>query len=257
MVPLAENCTLWSVSSTSSSVITTPSTEISGTGLVHGFGNTTDEVWLLTWYESMVSDCDYNYASCGITFGAYPTAMLTVYAGLITDPAEVSIDAITPFDRDGNNLDDSVQIDLDVLSNAFFEILEVTVGAYVNNTLTDSVVFDITAGDNVPSPRSVWFTPPSTGEWTFGISIRDVTGEVVDQAFALPMTIANMEPTTSGSMSTSMTQTWLPIGMFGSGYDSWGFGQINGTFSNNETPTGYFWDLGDNSGRRRRRKRTP
>ena len=32
MVPLAENCTLWSVSSTSSSVITTPSTEISGTG---------------------------------------------------------------------------------------------------------------------------------------------------------------------------------------------------------------------------------
>ena len=218
-----------------------------GTGLVHGFGNTTDEVWLLTWYESMVSDCDYNYASCGITFGAYPTAMLTVYAGLITDPAEVSIDAITPFDRDGNNLDDSVQIDLDVLSNAFFEILEVTVGAYVNNTLTDSVVFDITAGDNVPSPRSVWFTPPSSGEWTFGISIRDVTGEVVDQAFALPMTIANMEPTTSGSMSTSMTQTWLPVGMFGSGYDSWGFGQINGTFSHNETPTGYFWDLGDNN----------
>ena len=58
-----------------------------GTGLVHGFGNTTDEVWLLTWYESMVSDCDYNYVSCGITTGSYPTASVTVHAGLITDPA--------------------------------------------------------------------------------------------------------------------------------------------------------------------------
>ena len=41
------------------------------TGLVHGFGNSSDEVWLLTWYESMVSDCDYNYATCGITTGSY------------------------------------------------------------------------------------------------------------------------------------------------------------------------------------------
>jgi len=218
-----------------------------GTGLVHGFGNTTDEVWLLTWYESMVSDCDYNYASCGITTGTYPTASLTVYAGLITDPAEVSIDTIMSFDRDGNNLDDSVRIDLEVVSNAFFEILEVTVEAYVNNTLTDSVVFDITTGNSVPSPRSVWFTPPSSGDWTFGIRVRDITGEVVDQAFALPMTIANMEPIASGSMSTSITQTWLPVGMFGSGYDSWGFGQLNGTFSHNETPIGYVWDLGDNN----------
>jgi len=35
--------------------------------------------------------------------------------------------------------------------------------------------------------------------------------------------------------------------MFGSGYDSWGFGQLNGTFSHNETPVGYIWDLGDNN----------
>ena len=38
-----------------------------GTGLVYGFGNVSDEVWLITWYESIVDDCDYNYASCGIT----------------------------------------------------------------------------------------------------------------------------------------------------------------------------------------------
>jgi len=219
----------------------------SGTGLVHGFGNTTDEVWLLTWYESMVTDCDYNYVTCGITTGSYPTASLTVYAGLITDPAEVSIDTLTTFDRDEDGSDDSVQIDLEVESNAFFEILEVTVEAYVNNSVSDSVVFDITAGNNVPSPRSVWFTPPSSGDWTFGIRIRDVTGEIVDQAFSLPLALANMEPVASGSMSTSVTQTWLPVTMFGSGYDSWGFGQLNGTFSHNDTPVGYIWDLGNNN----------
>ncbi len=217
------------------------------TGLVHGFGNSSDEVWLLTWYESMVSDCDYNYATCGITTGSYPTASATVYAGLITDPAEVYIDTITPFDRDENGLDDSVQVDLEVQSNAFFEILEVTVEAYVNNTLADTVIFDVTAGNSIPSPNSVWFTPPETGDWTFGVEIRDVTGQLVDQAFTLPLSLANMEPIASGSVSTSITQTWLPVDMFGSGYDSWGFGQLNGTFSHNDTPVGYVWDLGDNN----------
>ena len=217
------------------------------TGLVHGFGNSSDEVWLLTWYESMVSDCDYNYATCGITTGSYPTASATVFAGLVTDPAEVYIDTITPFDRDENGLDDSVRVDLEVQSNAFFEILEVTVEAYVNNSLIDSVIFDVTAGNSVPSPQSVWFTPPETGYWTFGVEIRDVTGQLVDQAFTLPLSLANMEPIASGSVSTSITQTWLPVAMFGSGYDSWGFGQLNGTFSHNETPVGYVWDLGDNN----------
>jgi len=37
------------------------------------------------------------------------------------------------------------------------------------------------------------------------------------------------------------------VDMFGSGYDSWGFGQLNGTFSHNDTPVGYVWDLGDNN----------
>tara|TARA_B100000029_G_scaffold119218_3_gene112362 strand:- start:5188 stop:8088 length:2901 start_codon:yes stop_codon:yes gene_type:complete len=217
------------------------------TGLVHGFGNSSDEVWLLTWYESMVSDCDYNYATCGITTGSYPTASATVYAGLVTDPAEVYIDTVTPFDRDENGLDDSVQVDLEVQSNAFFEILEVTVEAYVNNTLTDTVIFDLTAGNSIPSPNSVWFTPPESGDWTFGVEIRDVTGQLVDQAFTLPLSLANMEPVASGSVSTSITQTWLPVDMFGSGYDSWGFGQLNGTFSHNDTPVGYVWDLGDNN----------
>ena len=117
----------------------------------------------------------------------------------------------------------------------------------MNNTLTDTVIFDLTAGNSIPSPNSVWFTPPESGDWTFGVEIRDVTGQLVDQAFTLQLSLANMEPVASGSVSTSITQTWLPVDMFGSGYDSWGFGQLNGTFSHNDTPVGYVWDLGDNN----------
>jgi len=218
-----------------------------GTGLVYGFGNITDEVWLITWYESLVDDCDYNFASCGITTGSYPEAAITVQAGLITDPAEIEIAAIENFDRDGDNLDDSSRIDLEVTSNAFFEILEVEANAYLNNTIVDTLTFDVTAGNSVATEESIWFTPPEGGDWTYSVKITDVTGVVVDQAFALPENIANMEPVASGSIATNFTQTWLPIGMYGSGYDAWGFSQINGTFSHNDTPIAYFWDLGDNT----------
>ena len=218
-----------------------------GTGLVYGFGNVSDEVWLITWYESIVDDCDYNYASCGITTGSYPEAAITVQAGLITDPAEVEIVTIENFDRDGDNLDDSSRIDLEVTSNAFFEILEVEVNAYLNNSIQDTLIFDMTAGNSIATGKSIWFTPPETGDWTYGVKITDFTGAMVDQAFALPVNIANMEPVTSGTLTTNVTQTWLPVAMFGSGYDEWGFSQVNGSFSHNETPIAYYWDLGDNT----------
>ena len=156
-----------------------------GTGLVHGFGNTTDEVWVIAWYESQVTDCDYNFASCGITTGSYPTTDIVVQAGIITDPAEVDIISVTTFDRDEDNLDDSVEIELQVTSNAFFEIIEVTFEAFVNNTLTDSITFSMTAGNSIPTEETIWFTPPYTGDWTFGVDIRDISGEVTDTAFTL------------------------------------------------------------------------
>ena len=76
------------------------------TGLIHDFGTDVDEVWMTTWYESAVDDCDYNYATCGITSGSYPTATVTVQAMLVTDPAEVSIESIDDFDRDSDGLSD-------------------------------------------------------------------------------------------------------------------------------------------------------
>ncbi|MDG1536894.1 MAG: PKD domain-containing protein [Candidatus Thalassarchaeaceae archaeon] len=218
-----------------------------GTGLVHGFGNTTDEVWVIAWYESQVTDCDYNFASCGITTGSYPATDIVVQAGIITDPAEVDVMGITPFDRDGDNLDDSVEIELEVTSNAFFEIIEVTFEAFLNNTLRDSITFAVTAGNSIPTEESIWFTPPETGDWTFGVDIRDITGAVIDTAFTLPIELGNMEPVATGSTSTAITQTWLPVSMFGGGFDVWGFGQLNQSYSHNETPVAYNWDLGDNS----------
>jgi len=218
-----------------------------GTALVHGFGNTSSEVWVIVWYESQVTDCDYNFASCGITTGSYPTTDIVVQAGLITSPAEVDIIEVTTFDRDENNLDDSVQIDLQVTSDAFFEIIEVTFEAFVNNTLRDSITFSMTAGNSVPNPESIWFTPPESGDWTFGVDIRDVSGEITDTAFTLPIALGNMEPVASGSTSTGTTQTWLPVNFFGGGYDVWGFGQINGSYGHNQTPMAYNWDLGDNT----------
>lgn len=216
------------------------------TGLIHDFGTDVDEVWMTTWYESAVDDCDYNYATCGITSGSYPTATVTVQAMLVTDPAEVSIESIDDFDRDSDGLSDSVQIDLGVVSNSFFEILEVTVDAFSNNSLVDTKVFSLTAGNSVSTEKSVWFTPPYSGQWTFGVSINDVTSELVDQAFSLPTDLTNLKPVASISVSTNSTQTWLPVNMFGSGYDEWGFGMENGSFSKNETPIAYYWDLGDN-----------
>ena len=217
-----------------------------GTGLVHSFGNTTSEVWLLVWYDSLIDDCDFDFANCGILpGGTYPSGSLTVNAGLITEPAEAYIDSIQTFDRDGDSLDDSMEIGIDVVSSAYFETLEVEFEAFTNNTMTDSIEFSVSTGNNEPVSRAIWFTPHMSGDWSFSIKIRDITGELQDEAFSLPVQIYNMKPVGSVSLSTNATQTWLPTYIFGGGYDSWGFGLQNGTFSHNETPTSYIWDLGD------------
>jgi|TARA_B110000211_G_scaffold70678_1_gene81822 PKD repeat protein len=216
-----------------------------GTGLVHDFGNLTSEVLLLVWYNSPTDDCDYNFVNCGIMPSSYPSATFTVHAGLITVPAEVSIDSITSFDRDIDQMDDSIEIGFEVVSNAFYELIEIRFEAYINNTLTDFIELEIIAGSSEPAIELVWFTPPYSGEWTFGVEIYDITGRIQDSAYSLPQPLTNMAPSASGSISTNITQTWTNVNIYGGGYDIWGFGEENGTFNHNETPIGYIWDLGD------------
>lgn len=220
-----------------------------GTGLIHGFGNTTAEVWLLVWFNSLIDDCDYDFANCGIMpAGSYPSGSITVNAGLITEPAEVTIDSLQTFDRDGDSLQDSIEIGIEVTSDAYYETLEVTFEAYTENVLTDSLIFNLAASNSEPVSRAIWFTPSFTGEWSFSVRIRDITGGLQDEGFSLPVQIYNMKPVGSGSISTPATQTWLPTHMFGGGYDTWGFGLQNGSFNHNETPSSYIWDLGDGNG---------
>ena len=216
-----------------------------GTGLVHGFGNTTSDVYLFVWYNSLTDDCDYNFVNCGIMSGSYPVASFTVYADLISEPAEVSIDSINKFDRDGDGFDDSVELGFEIVSYAFFEIIEVDFGAYVNNTLKDTLKLEFTAGNGEAEIGIIWFSPPTSGEWTFGVELFDITGEYQDSAFSLPVNLQNMKPEASGSIATNITQTWTSVNIFGGGYDVWGFGDLNGSFAHNETPTEYIWDLGN------------
>ena len=86
------------------------------TGLVPGFGNLTDEVWVITWYASTVADCDYT--SCG---PSYPEGTVDIEAARITSPATLSLNNTVLSDRDGDGMEDTVEINYGVLSNAFFE----------------------------------------------------------------------------------------------------------------------------------------
>ena len=217
-----------------------------GTGLVHGFGNDTSEVWLLVWYNSLVDDCDFDFANCGVlSGGSYPSGSFTVSASPVTSPADISIDSLESFDRDGDSLSDSLEIGISVSSSAYFETLSVEFSAYTNNTEFDSVEFTVSVSNAGPEILSVWFTPQFTSEWTFAARLWDITGQMQDVAQSLPVQVFNMKPVSSGSISSQETQTWLPTYIFGGGYDSWGFGVQNGSFGHNETPSSYIWDLGD------------
>ena len=217
-----------------------------GTGLVHGFGNTTSEVWLLVWYNSLVDDCDFDFANCGVlSGGSYPSGSFTVSASPVTSPADVSIDSLESFDRDGDEFTDSVEIGISVSSSAYYQTLSVEFSAFTNNTEFDSIEFTVSASNTGPEIRSVWFTPQFTSQWAFTVRVWDMTGQMQDVAQSLPLGVYNMKPVSSGSISSSATQTWLPTYIFGGGYDSWGFGVQNGSFGHNETPAAYIWDLGD------------
>ena len=217
-----------------------------GTGLIHGFGNTTSEVWLFVWYNSLVDDCDYDFANCGIlSSGSYPSGFFTVNAGLISDTSELTIQGIESFDRDGDTLFDSVKFQIEVTSFAYYEILSLTLEAYNSNSLTDSIQTFVSAGDLESEIIEIWFSPPETGDWSFFFRLDDINGLMQDQGFSLPIELVNIKPVSSGSISSNTTQTWLPNYFFGGGFDQWGFGLTNGTFTNNETPVSYFWDFGD------------
>ena len=218
-------------------------------GLVQSFGSDIDDVWVIVRFESSIGDCDYAYASCGpLPPEGYPTASMEVFAQLITDPAEISISESATFDRDGDGNDDSVEMEYQVLSQAFYERVDVLIESIDSEgQVVSSSTNRMIAGNSDPVEGRFWFTPPSDGDWTFRLSLIDGEGSEVDQVLGYQEGLWNMMPTASGSSSTIDTQPWLQIAFFGSGTDEWGIGLQNGTYSNIEPPAAYAWDFGDGS----------
>ena len=220
------------------------------TGLVTGFGNVSDEVYVLTWYESLIDDCDYAMANCGWFGGGgttYPTATIDIYATLISQPATIRQDGMRMHDRDNNTMDDTMEWILEINSTAFWESLDINIEAFHNNTLYDEITIPIGVGQGTPTTRSVWFTPPWDGDWQLYAVLHDQIGNPVTNAavLTLPTTTANMAPVSTGSLSSNTSQTWLPIQFIGAGYDIWGLSSDNESYTHNASPTGYNWDFGD------------
>lgn len=212
------------------------------TGLVPGFGNLTDEVWVITWYASTVADCDYT--SCGPT---YPTGTIDLEAARITSPATITLNSTTLTDRDGDGTDDTVQVNYGVLSNAFFEDLnvEVTVRDGSGNVV-DTIVDRISAGGGAPVDGDVYFTAPLNDQYSFSMVMKDMLGDEIDSIQSSPQSLNNMKPMANGSLSLSEVQTWENLQFLGDGFDAWGLSLDNNSLPYLDAPTAYAWSFGDN-----------
>ena len=212
------------------------------TGLVPGFGNLTNEVWVITWYASTVADCDYT--SCG---PSYPTGVVDIEAARITSPATLSLNSSALSDRDGDGLDDTVQLNYGVLSNAFFEDLDVTVNVRDGSgQVVDTLVDRISAGGGSVVSSDVYFTAPLNDQYNFELVMEDMLGDVVDTLQTSPQVLNNMKPVANGSVSVNIAQTWENIQFVGGGFDAWGLSLSNNSLPYYDNPTAYAWVFGDN-----------
>ena len=207
------------------------------TALVPGFGNLTDEVWAITWYESTVADSD-------ATDWSYPQGTVDIEAARITAPASLTINNSILSDRDGDSNDDTVQINYNVFSNAFFEDLDVDITILDSSgQMVDSVTNRISAGGGVDSNSNVWFTAPLDEQYTIKFDMYDMIGSLVASESTQPWSLSNMMPISNGSVSTNMSQTWENIQFIGNGFDAWGLSLDNNTLPYLDQPVAYAWDF--------------
>ena len=211
------------------------------TALIPGFGNLTDEVWAITWYGSTIADCDYT--SCG---SSYPQGTVDIEAARITAPASLTINTTELSDRDGDGNDDTVQVNFDVFSNAFFEDLDVETRIVDSQGIVvDEITNRISAGGGVNSNSDIWFTAPFDGQYTVEFDMYDMIGTLVDSVSTQPWDLANMRPVANGTVSANASQTWENIQFVGGGFDAWGLSLDNNTLPYLDQPVAYAWDFGD------------
>lgn len=212
------------------------------TGLIQGFGNLTDEVYAIVWYASTVADCDYT--SCG---PSYPQGTIDIEAARITSPATMMLNGTTLGDRDGDGSADTVQVNYSILSNAFFEDLDVdAIVRDSNGTVVDTISTRVQAGGGVHVPSSLYFTANKNDQYTVRFTMRNMLGAVLDTETTSPQALTNMAPVANASVSTNLSQTYEKIQFTGDGFDAWGLSLDNNTLPYFDQPVAYAWDFDDN-----------
>ena len=212
------------------------------TGLIQGFGNLTDEVYAIVWYASTVADCDYT--SCG---PSYPQGTIDIEAARITSPATMMLNGTTLGDRDGDGSPDTVQVNYSILSNAFFEDLDVdAIVRDSNGTVVDAISTRVQAGGGINVPNSVYFTANKDDQYTVHFTMKDMLGAVLDTETTAPQALTNMAPVANASVSTNSSQTYEKIQFTGDGFDAWGLSLDNNTLPYFDQPVAYTWDFDDN-----------
>ena len=212
------------------------------TGLIQGFGNLTDEVYAIVWYASTIADCDYT--SCG---PSYPQGTIDIEAARITSPATMMLNGTTLGDRDGDGSADTVQVNYSILSNAFFEDLDVdAIVRDSNGTVVDTISTRVQAGGGVHVPNSVYFTANKDDQYTVRFTMKNMLGAILDTETTSPQALTNMAPVANASVSTNLSQTYEKIQFTGDGFDAWGLSLDNNTLPYFDQPVAYAWNFGDN-----------
>ena len=212
-----------------------------GTALVPSFGNATDEIWAITWYASNQGDCDYT--SCG---SSYPQGTIDAEAARITSPATISLNSTTTSDRDGDGLADTAKVEFDILSNAFFEDLDVSIEVRNSSGVTiDSIETRVEAGGGVTVTTPFWFTAANSELHSFHLTMRDMLGEIISTTQTGTEFLENMRPVANASVDPSEAQTWDNVMFTGDGFDAWGTSLANNTLPYLDSPVAYAWDFND------------
>ena len=212
-----------------------------GTALVPGFGNITDEIWAITWYASAQGDCDYT--SCG---SSYPQGVIDVEAARITSPASLSLNSTILADRDGDTNVDTAEVEFNVMSNAFFEDLDVEVEVRnASGVVLDTIETRVQAGGGVNVPTKFWYTAKSSEIHTFHLTMKDMLGDVIDTVQTGAQFLDNMKPVANSSIEPKEAQTWDNILFVGSGFDAWGLSLANNTLPYLDDPVAYAWSFDD------------
>ncbi len=212
-----------------------------GTALVPGFGNITDEIYAITWYASNQGDCDYT--SCG---SSYPTGTIDVEAARITSPATMSLNSTVLSDRDGDTNVDTAEIEFNILSNAFFEDLDVEIQVKnASGVVLDTIETRVQAGGGVDVATKFWYTAKSTEVHTFHLTMTDMLGDVIDTVQTGAQFLDNMMPVSNSTINPTEVQTWENILFTGGGFDAWGLSLANNTLPYMDEPVAYAWTFDD------------